>query len=364
MSTRKVKEAKDLETGELIYLKGHAKATYMSDGRNVEDAINSIGGVGEAPDLSDYATKKELATKVDKVDGKQLSTEDFTTLLKQKLDGLSNYDDTEIQETVSKLRTDLDTLVSGDTTTAIKTFNEVIAFLDGLEDTEDLASIIASIEQQIAGKMDKVTLAAVATSGSYNDLKDKPTIPSSVTESTVSGWGFTKNTGTYSKPSGGIPKTDLASAVQTSLGKADTALQSEQYKGTVTSVKINGATKTPDTNGMVDLGTIEGGGGSSSGSGAYPVVITNASGIEAQPNTYYIIEGGASEVDFYFLEPIEGIVNEYIIEFMALNSWSGESCLLHMPDTIVWANGEIPPLTDGKTYVISVVNNLACYAEF
>lgn len=29
----------------------------------------------------------------------------------------------------------------------------------------------------------------------------------------------------YSKPSGGIPKTDLASAVQTSLGKADTALQ-------------------------------------------------------------------------------------------------------------------------------------------
>ena len=52
------------------------------------------------------------------------------------------------------------------------------------------------------------------------------TIPAAVTESTVSGWGFTKNNGTYSKPSGGIPKTDLASAVQTSLGKADTALQS------------------------------------------------------------------------------------------------------------------------------------------
>lgn len=50
-------------------------------------------------------------------------------------------------------------------------------------------------------------------------------IPAAVTESTVSGWGFTKNSGTYSKPSGGIPKTDLASAVQTSLGKADSALQ-------------------------------------------------------------------------------------------------------------------------------------------
>jgi hypothetical protein len=32
----------------------------------------------------------------------------------------------------------------------------------------------------------------------------------------------------YTKPSGGIPKTDLASAVQTSLGKADSALQSQE----------------------------------------------------------------------------------------------------------------------------------------
>lgn len=32
----------------------------------------------------------------------------------------------------------------------------------------------------------------------------------------------------YQKPSSGIPKTDLASAVQTSLDKADTALQSHQ----------------------------------------------------------------------------------------------------------------------------------------
>lgn len=36
----------------------------------------------------------------------------------------------------------------------------------------------------------------------------------------------TATRGKYTKPIGGIPKTDLASAVQTSLGKADTALQS------------------------------------------------------------------------------------------------------------------------------------------
>ena len=44
-----------------------------------------------------------------------------------------------------------------------------------------------------------------------------------ISSSDISAWNAK---GTYSKPSGGIPKTDLASAVQTSLGKADTALQS------------------------------------------------------------------------------------------------------------------------------------------
>ena len=93
-----------------------------------------------------------------------------------------------------------------------------------------------------------------ATSGDAY-IKNKPTIPAAVTEATVSGWGFTKNTGTYSKPSTGIPKTDLASSVQASLDKADTALQSEQYKGTVTGIKMNGTTKSPSS-GIVDLGTV------------------------------------------------------------------------------------------------------------
>ena len=47
-------------------------------------------------------------------------------------------------------------------------------------------------------------------------------IPEAITESTVSGWGFTKNTGTYSKPSTGIPKSDLAASVQAALVDAET----------------------------------------------------------------------------------------------------------------------------------------------
>ena len=560
-----------------------------------------------------YATTSDLDEKVDKISGKQLTTEDFTSALKTKLEGLSNYDDTELSDALSTLRGDFDKLVSGDTTTAIKSFNEVIAFLDGIQDTEDLSGIIASIEQQIAGKqnvieglddineklevinnivdtdgylysngekvdmrftrsllpvgtsipasanlntidylkvgkyycslnvdaatvkncpvnvafsmevfnplgtnvddettgdytyrlrvltqydtgqqyiqfcktsgtagswtynawyvtprvkftlnsskndgsaaigatnkgvyvdstgeikamsytvaksvpsnavftdtntkvtavgnhytpaedttqqidapsgevvtgikrdaaghvvgvvttpqsggsgggiavetdpvfsaspaasitedkkaewdnkMDKVTLATVATTGSYNDLSNKPTIPSAVTESTVSGWGFTKNT------------------------------------GTVTKVKINGSEKTPDTNGLVDLGTIEGGGSSSGGSISYPVVSigdTTASLEGLNPNTYYQIFG-ENELMFFNLtvvlnEPTDNsVVNEYVFEFSVPNILQTPS--LSLPDTIIWANNAAPVIQKNKTYVVSIVNNLAVFAEF
>lgn len=98
----------------------------------------------------------EVAKKVDKVSGKGLSTEDFTTLLKTKLEGLENYDDTTLSNAISSLETRLNTLVSGDTSTAIESFNEVVAFLENLTDTQDLSSIIASIEQQINAKQDKI----------------------------------------------------------------------------------------------------------------------------------------------------------------------------------------------------------------
>lgn len=100
---------------------------------------------------------QDISGKVDKIEGKQLSTEDFTTLLKQKLEGLSNYDDTDINNAITSLQNQLNTLLSGNADDAINSFNEIIAFLEGIEDSESLDNIIASIEQQIASKQDKIT---------------------------------------------------------------------------------------------------------------------------------------------------------------------------------------------------------------
>jgi len=106
----------------------------------------------------------------------------------------------------------------------------------------------SEVDTLLGSKANSNDLATVATSGSYNDLDDTPTIPAAVTESTVSGWGFTKNTGTYSKPSGGIPASDLANAVQTSLGKADTALQSFTESDPTVPSHIKGITTTDISN--------------------------------------------------------------------------------------------------------------------
>ena len=67
----------------------------------------------------------------------------------------------------------------------------------------------------LTGKQNKLTFDDTPTQGSDNPVK--------------SGGIFTAlaGKGTYSKPQNGIPKTDLENAVQTSLGLADSALQSE-----------------------------------------------------------------------------------------------------------------------------------------
>lgn len=64
MAIRNIKDAKDLDTGELIYFKGHAQAIFMSDGRTVEEAVSGMSGGGSI-DTSNLATKDELAQKQD-----------------------------------------------------------------------------------------------------------------------------------------------------------------------------------------------------------------------------------------------------------------------------------------------------------
>lgn len=79
------------------------------------------GGSG-GTDLSNYYTKSEtdtkLTTKVDKVSGKGLSTNDYTSAEKTKLAGLTNYDDTAIKQQITDIETSI-----GDINTVLDSIN-------------------------------------------------------------------------------------------------------------------------------------------------------------------------------------------------------------------------------------------------
>ena len=70
---------------------------------NLRASLNLAQSTGDSQyiAMSQDATTKALAEKVDKEEGKGLSTNDYTDQEKEKLAGLSNYDDTEIRKELS-----------------------------------------------------------------------------------------------------------------------------------------------------------------------------------------------------------------------------------------------------------------------
>lgn len=194
--------------------------------------------------------------------------------------------DSRINNTTTELATKQDALVSG---TNIKTINNEsllgsgnITIQSGDTNTIETVKVNGTaltpdsnkaVNIDISGKQDTLTpktpISIVQGTGSSTGttfiklVGRQGTDISHIVESTDNGgWEHAGNSGIptvalvaskvdakYTKPSTGIPKTDLASAVQTSLGKADTAIQG---------VKVNGTSVTPDSNKIVDITIPEG----------------------------------------------------------------------------------------------------------
>ncbi len=359
-------------------------------------------------DLGTIST--DISGKVDKVAGKQLSTEDFTTALKTKLEGLNNYDDTELSNAVETLRGDFDEIVSGDTTTAIKTFNEVIAFLDGLTDTQDLDSIIASIEQQIAGKMDTLisgtnikTINGESILGS-GDL----TIESGAKVYTWNWDGSAAGTLTQEEYDGIIGADIVYIVVMGGLPTQVTMGKDGDYRSIIFSqfapqesgdilvvsvvIEINEdksynsntnfaviPTKTSqlenDSNfvSSTNIKTINGesilgsgnitisGGGTSGGSGAYAEVNhgTSDTTFTLTPNTFHIWDEVAN-LTLTLGSETSGVANEFLFQFTS----GATATSLTLPDDIKWANDSAPTIAENMIYQVSILKGLASVLEF
>lgn len=78
------------------------------------------------------------------------------------------------------------------------------------------------------------------------------------------------------------------------------------------------------------------------------------------PNIRYIANGLTSLQPTFATPTDSTIINEYILQFTA----SSSGTTLTLPSSIKWMNGEQIIIEAGKTYEISVINNLAIYGSF
>lgn len=85
--------------------------------KDLKDKISAL--IGDAPEIMDSLPElinvinnhaQTIEGKVDKVSGKGLSTNDYTTAEKSKLAGLSNYNDAEVRELISNLTLEINAL--------------------------------------------------------------------------------------------------------------------------------------------------------------------------------------------------------------------------------------------------------------
>lgn len=194
--------------------------------------------------------------------------------------------------------------------------------------------------------------------------------------------------GTYSKPSTGIPKTDLENDVQNALNKAENAASKdkvgdmdvlptqgffEQSNGAVYALP-NSSTgdeddillsrdtvKTINGESIFGSGNITiGGGGSSSGSGKEYIVVEpelSPTGTEAyisdiMPNTMYIVSIDISTLNINKFSVSDALSDEYNVIFEA--GMGGTTLIINSYDGIYWANGVIPTIDAGAVYELSI----------
>ena len=154
---------------------------------------NGIWSVVNIPEVDFTEVYNAIDTKVDKVEGKGLSTNDYVTADKTKVTNIN-----EVIEAATKNITATDISITLDKRNLVTNAVENIELnlpasttaLAGLmlpSDKTKLNGIAAGAEVNVnadwnategdAFILNKPTLATVATSGSYNDLTEKPTIP-------------------------------------------------------------------------------------------------------------------------------------------------------------------------------------------
>ena len=131
--------------------------------KEISDWITSHASSAAEMNSAIQSLKTEMDTKVDKVSGKQLSTEDYTTTEKSKLAGIAPMAEVNLIEEIQVNGTPVP---PSDKTVNISVPTGALASKDEVAES-DLAAALAS---KINGKADDSALATIAKTGNVADL--------------------------------------------------------------------------------------------------------------------------------------------------------------------------------------------------
>ncbi len=227
-------EVAALESGITATDKGNYDA-HLTNTNNPHGVTKSQVGLGSVVNTGDSATPvsggttkfttggayTELAKKVDKETGKGLSANDFTNTYRAKLDGIASGAEVNVQSDWNQSDNTKDDFIKNKPSLA------TVATSGSYNDLSNKPTIPAAqvnsdwnVTSGVAKILNKPTLATVATSGSYNDLSNKPTIPAAANNGvlTITQNGTSKGTFSANQSSNGtIALTDTTYSAGTGL---------------------------------------------------------------------------------------------------------------------------------------------------
>lgn len=139
---RKVKDAIDLSNDEKIYFKGHAKATYLSDGRTVEDAINNISVVSSEANVKAVDIGETIDGVV--INYAEISYVDEKDIeLSTRIKALEEIDHVKLVEDASAAAI---TAIVDNAPEKFDTLKEIAAWISEADTADDAASLVTRVK--------------------------------------------------------------------------------------------------------------------------------------------------------------------------------------------------------------------------
>lgn len=151
----------------------------------------------------------------------------------------------------------------------------------------------------------------------------------------------------------GINNSGNGGEIQKTTEAEITEMGFTKNKGTVTKVKINGSEKSPDANGLVDLGTIEASSNGKKILSSDTTHVTLGVGISIVANTIYVYTVPLTALEIGDVSELEFELNEDYGESLICFT-AGEVCPFTCADIVQWANGTPPEIEAGVSYELSI----------